>query len=84
MDLMEENEPSWFKSHITVIGLLVLVLGLVVGVALVSQQQLFSPKATHTEIEVKDSNNNPLPKQGNTSISDSPDLKIELKPELTP
>lgn len=83
LTLETESKPSQ-NSHFRLIILLILAIGVVVGTTLVSQTQLFWPKATSTTIEVKDENNQPLPKQGNTPITDSPKLKIELRPGLNP
>lgn len=70
------------KQIIGLVILVILVIGLVVGMILVSNRQIFKPKATGNTPEeaftFTDQNNNPLPRSGNTITTDNQHIKIKL------
>lgn len=77
-------ETSRLRSKKELFILLALGVGLIVGIVLVGRQQFFQPKASTSYVEIRGADNQPLPQTNNVPVSNSSNLKVELKPPQTP
>lgn len=81
-----QEVSTWTKKKIfSVVVLVVLIVGVPIGVYLAQKLQIFNPAASGGgSITVKDTSGNSLPLEGDTPVTNSTTVRIELNPPPAP